>query len=148
MYTCPADERQIRDVECGQRSEAVVPLPEGGSLLAGETVLFALSNSRPGEPPNFVKGGDSIQVALTGVTDLGTIDPTSGQALVRIAWAPLGRFEPPEPTPRRGPWSRRANNAAVALRTPDGATVPPSLLTDPCGPIAAPPGTHTPGGRN
>jgi hypothetical protein len=88
-HTYPSDERQISDVERGRSCEAVIPLPPGGSLLAGDTVLFALSVFRPGQPPSYVKGGDSVLVSLTGVTALEATDPTTGQALVRIAWEPL-----------------------------------------------------------
>jgi hypothetical protein len=107
MNTYPADERRIWEVERGRRCEAVVPLPPGGSLLAGETVLFALSESRPGRPPCYVQGGDSVLVSLTGITDLGATDPATGQALVRIAWEPLGQLVPPVTAPRRGVNSRR-----------------------------------------
>jgi hypothetical protein len=108
MHTYPADERRISDVERGRSCEAVVPLPSGGSLLVGETVLFAHCVSRPGQPPCYVKGGDSVLVSLTGVTDLGAIDPASGQALVRIAWDPLGQDVPPVTAPGRGLRSRRS----------------------------------------
>jgi hypothetical protein len=84
------------------------PLPPGGSLLAGDTVLFALSVSRPGQLPCYVKGGDSVLVLLTGVTDLGAIDPATGQPLVRIAWEPLGQYVPPVTDPGRGVKSRRS----------------------------------------
>jgi hypothetical protein len=94
MHTYPANEQRISDVERGRSCEADVPLPSGGSLLAGDTVLFALSVSRSGQPPYYVKGGDSVLVSITGVTDLGAIDPASGQALVRIAWEPLGQDAP------------------------------------------------------
>ena len=107
MHTYPADERRISDVERGRRCEAVVPLPPGGSLLAGDTVLFALSETRAGRPPSFVKGGDSVLVSITGVADLGAIDPDTGSALVRIAWSPLGRVAPPVVASGRGVTSRR-----------------------------------------
>jgi len=92
MHTYPSDQRRISDVERGRSCEAVVPLPAGGSLVAGDTVLFALSTSRPGQQPSYVKGGDSVLVSITGVTDLGATDPATGQALLRISWEPLGQF--------------------------------------------------------
>lgn len=94
MHTYPADERRICEVERGRICDAVVPLPPGGSLLVGDPVLFALSTSRSGQPPNYVKGGDSVLVSLTGVTDLGATDPDTGQPLVRLAWEPLGQNVP------------------------------------------------------
>ena len=108
MHTYPVDERIIAEVERGRSYEAVVPLPPGGSLLAGDPVLFALSVSRPGQLPCYVKGGDSVLVLLTGVTDLGAIDPATGQPLVRIAWEPLGQDVPPVTDPGRGVKSRRS----------------------------------------
>ena len=79
MNTYPADEQRISDVERGRSCGAVVPFPPGGSLAAGDTVLFALSQSRAGRPPCYVMGGDSVLVLLTGVTDLGANDPITGQ---------------------------------------------------------------------
>lgn len=91
----PADEHTISEVERGRSCEAVVPLPRGGSLAAGDTLLFALSHARAGRRPSYVKGGDSVQVSLTGVIDIGRKDPATGQALVRVTWGPPGR----EPSP-------------------------------------------------
>jgi hypothetical protein len=109
MHTFPADERRISEVERGRSCEAVVSLPTGGSLLAGEAVLFALAVFRPGEAPCYVKGGDSVLVSLASVTDLGATDPASGLALVRIAWGPPGRDVPPVNAPGRGVRSRRSH---------------------------------------
>jgi hypothetical protein len=108
IHTYPSDELRISDVERGRSCEAVVPLAPGGSLLAGDTVLFALSLSRPGQPPSYVKGGDSVLVSLTGVTNLEATDPATGQALVRIAWEPLGQYVTPVTGPGRGGKSRRS----------------------------------------
>lgn len=94
MKTCPADEQRISEVERGRSREAVVPLPPGESLVVGDTVLFALSRSRAGQQPSYVKGGDSVLVSLTEVTELGAIDPVSGQALYRLRWEPLGQDSP------------------------------------------------------
>jgi len=91
MNIYPANEQQISEVERGRRCETVVPIPVGSSLVAGDTVLFALSQSRPGQQPCFVKGGDSVLVSLTGVVDTGASDPLTGQTLFRLTWKPLGQ---------------------------------------------------------
>ena len=91
MHTYPANEQRISEVERGRTCEAVVTQPPGESLAVGQTILFALSQARPGQPPAYVKGGDSVCVSLTGVTDLGETDSTTGQALVRLVWEPLGQ---------------------------------------------------------
>src|SRR6478736_2498240 len=101
MNTYPADEQRISDVERGRSCGAVVPLPPGGSLAAGDTILFALSRSRPGQQPCYVKGGDSVLVLLADVTDLGTTDPVTGQGLFQLAWAPLGQSGPSDTGTRR-----------------------------------------------
>jgi len=95
MNTYPAGEQWITDVERGRSSEAVVPLPSDQPLAAGDTVLFALSQSRAGQQPSYVKGGDSVLVLLTDVTDLGMADPLTGRALFRLSWDPLGQGGPP-----------------------------------------------------
>ena len=43
MNTYPADEQRISEVERGRSCEAVVPLPPGGSLAAGDTEAFKLA---------------------------------------------------------------------------------------------------------
>ena len=101
MNTYPADEQRISEVERGRICEAIVPLPAGETISAGDTVLFALSLSRAGQPPSYVKGGDSVLVCLTDVADLGRIDPASGQALVQLTWRPLGQGDPPAAAARR-----------------------------------------------
>ena len=90
MNTFPADEQRISEVERGQTCRAIVPLPPGNSLAAGDTVLFALSSSRAGQQPSYVKGGDSVLVCLTDVTDLAKTDPATGMPLVELTWEPLG----------------------------------------------------------
>jgi hypothetical protein len=90
VNTFPADEQRISDVERGQSCRAVVPLPAGNVLAAGDTVLFALSSSRAGQQPSYVKGGDSVLVCLTHVSDLEKTDPATGLALVELSWEPLG----------------------------------------------------------
>ena len=94
MNTYPVDEQRLSDVERGRSSWAVVPLPAGEALAPGDTILFALSESRAGQQPSYVKGGDSVLVVLTDVTPLEDADPLSGQALVRLTWEPLGKTEP------------------------------------------------------
>lgn len=112
MHTYPADESRISEVERGRSCEAVVPVPPGESLNAGDTVLFALFQSRAGQQPVYVKGGDSVLVSLTGVTDLGRTDPVTGQAMVRLDWAPLGQAGP-APTPSRRTARPRGPQAKV-----------------------------------
>lgn len=85
----------ISEIERGRSCEAVVPLPPGELLVAGDTILFALSQSRGGQPAAYVKGGDSVLVSLTAVIELGTTDPATGQALVRLVWDPLGQPQAP-----------------------------------------------------
>ena len=70
-------------------------MPPGGSLVAGDSILFALFQSRPGQQPCYVKGGDSVLVSLTGVTDLGAKDSITGQSLFQLRWEPLGQNPPP-----------------------------------------------------
>ena len=94
MTTYPADEQRISEVERGRSCEAVVSLPPGDSLSAGDTVLFALSHSRAGQQPSYVKGGDSVLVSLTGVSALDRTDPGTGYALVHLRWEPLGQDKP------------------------------------------------------
>ena len=100
MNTYPADEQRISEVERGRSCRAVVPVPHGESLSAGDTVLFALWHARPGQQPAYVKGGDSVLVCLTDVTELGRMDPDSGQPLVQLTWKPPG--DPPAAVARRG----------------------------------------------
>jgi hypothetical protein len=108
MHTYPVDERRIAEVEQGRSCVAVVPLPSVGTLLVGDAVLFALSASRPGQQPGYVQRGDSIAVSLTGVTDLGATDPTTGRALVQLSWEPLGREGPSVMTTGRAGKPRRS----------------------------------------
>jgi hypothetical protein len=106
MNTYPADEQRISDVERGRSCAAVVPLPPDASLAAGDTILFALSQSRSGQQPAYVKGGDSVLVQLTGVADLGTKDPITGQALFQLSWEPLGQRAPDVAAPKRAAKAR------------------------------------------
>lgn len=106
MNTYPADEQRISDVERGRSCGAVVPLPPGKSLAAGDTILFALSLARAGQEPRYVERGDSVLVLLTGVTDLGATDPVTGQALFQVHWEPLGQDRPLVATAKRAVKSR------------------------------------------
>ena len=102
MTTFPAGEQRISEVERGRSRRAIVPLPPGGTIAVGDSVLFALSHARPGQQPAYVKGGDSVLVVLTDVLDLGTADPASGQPLVQLSWEPLGQADLPAAVARRG----------------------------------------------
>ena len=101
MNTYPASEQRISEVERGLSDEAIVPVTPGKVLVAGDTVLFALSTSRAGQQPAYVKGGDSVLVCLTEVTDLDRIDPASGLSLVKLNWKPLGPVGTLATTPKR-----------------------------------------------
>jgi hypothetical protein len=101
MNVYPADEQRIAEVERGRSCRAIVPLPDGETIAAGDTVRFALSRARPGQPPVYVQGGDSVLVCLTDVTDLGRLDPASGQALVELTWKPPGQGNTPAPVAGR-----------------------------------------------
>ncbi len=101
LNTYPADEQRISDIERGLSIQAIVPVFPGKPLLAGETVLFALSSSRSGQQPSYVKGGDSVLVCLTGVIDLDRTDPVTGLALVELTWKPLGPIGSLATTPKR-----------------------------------------------
>jgi len=101
MNMYPANEQRISEVERGRSCEAVVPLPPGGSLAVGDTVLFALSQSRAGQQPSYVKGGDSVLVSLTNVADLDETDPATGHALFHLRWEPLGQNSPNVTATRR-----------------------------------------------
>lgn len=90
MNRYPADERQIREVERGERCEAIVAMPVDGLLAEGDTVLFSLAHSEPGQEPRYVKDGDSIRVSLIRITDVGEVDVLTGHPLVQLAWKPLG----------------------------------------------------------
>jgi len=91
MNSYPADERRISEVERGLACRAVVPMPPGEPLAVGDTVLFALAQAAPGQEPEYVKGGDSVRVLLTEVTDLEVSDPVTGRALIQLSWEPLGQ---------------------------------------------------------
>jgi hypothetical protein len=101
MNSFPADEQRISDVERGRSCRAIVPLPSGNSLSAGDTIVFALSYTHAGQQPSYVKGGDSVRVMLTDVADLRATDPVTGQALYQLSWEPLGQVGLPATTVKR-----------------------------------------------
>jgi hypothetical protein len=102
MNTFPAGEQRISEVERGRSCRAIVSLPPGEAVSAGDSVLFALSHARPGQSPEYVNGGDSVLVVLTDVFDLGTADPASGEPLVQLSWKPLGHVDLPAYVAKRG----------------------------------------------
>ncbi len=91
MNIYPANEHRIWEVERGRSASAILPMSEGKSLSAGDSILFALSITHWKQEPCYVKGGDSVRVILTDVTDLGTKDPATGEALFQMTWEPLGQ---------------------------------------------------------
>ena len=91
MNSYPASEQRISEVERGQSCNAILPMPPGNTPSAGEFILFALAHTQAGRETHYVKDGDSVCVLLTDVTDLGTTDPATGQALFRLSWKPLGQ---------------------------------------------------------
>lgn len=111
MNNYPASEQRISDVERGRISDAVLPMPPGGSLCVGDSVVFSLAYSPASHEACYVRGGDSIRVSLTEVTELRTVDPATGKALFRLSWRPLGQGEPPDPiipndVKSRGPYGK------------------------------------------
>jgi hypothetical protein len=86
----PANEKMIREIETGRISNVILPIPTGSAISAGDCIIFALAYSHDGLEMSYSLGGDSIRVLLTGVRDLGTTDPVSGEALFRLSWGRLG----------------------------------------------------------
>jgi hypothetical protein len=101
MNIYPANEQKISEVERGLSCNATLPLHPGESLSAGDSILFALAHSSANQEPDYVKGGDSVRVILTNVTNLDATDPATGDALFQISWEPLGQKESPEPSSKR-----------------------------------------------
>jgi hypothetical protein len=97
MNTYPVTEQRIAEVERGRSCDAILPLPPGGSLAAGDEVLFAVAQARAGRTASFASWGDSVLVSLTNVIDLDKSDPASGHPLFRVQWKPLGQEIPPGP---------------------------------------------------
>ena len=92
MNNFPANEKIIWEVERGRSCSAILPMPAGRALSAGDSIIFALAYSHDGHEMCYARGGDSIRVLLTGVADLGTTDPATGRALFRFSWEPLGQI--------------------------------------------------------
>jgi hypothetical protein len=109
MTSYPANEQWISEVERGRSCGATLPVPSDKRLAPGDTILFALASSRPGEEPRYVKGGDSVLVSLTDVVDLGTVDRDTGESLFQISWRPLGQSEPQPAAGRRAAKPRIPN---------------------------------------
>lgn len=101
MITYPASEQSISEVERGRSSNAIVPMVPGKTPSPGDLVLFALASSQAGPKACFVKDGDSVCVLLTEVTELDTTDPTTGLALYRLSWKPLGQQDSPATSAKR-----------------------------------------------
>lgn len=91
MTSYPASEQRLSEIERGRICNAILPMPWLETLSAGDSVVFALAHSHPGQESRYVKCGDSVRVSLTEVTDLGATDPATGQALFRFSWKPLGQ---------------------------------------------------------
>ena len=102
MNIYPANEQRISEVERGRSAHATLPMPPGQALTAGDSIIFALALSQANREPCYVKGGDSVRVLLTGVTDLEATDPATGQALFRLSWEPPGQDGSPGIPARRG----------------------------------------------
>ena len=102
MNIYPANEQRISEVERGCCCNAVLPLPPGQSLRAGDPIVFAFALCRAGQEPRYVSGGDSVRVLLTDVTDLRTTDPASGRALFQLSWEPPGQDGSAVTTAQRG----------------------------------------------
>lgn len=101
MNSYPANEQRISDVERGRSCAAILPLPDGTSLAVGDSILFEQVNRRSGQESPYSKGGDSVRVLLTDVTDLGTKDQATGQSLFQVSWRPLGQVESTDAGPKR-----------------------------------------------
>ena len=102
MNIYPANEQRIWEVERGRSVSAILPLERGkASFRRRFHSLCSLDFSwKPGA--RFVKGGDSVRVVLTDVTDLEKTDPVTGEALFQITWEPLGQDDSPTTTSKRG----------------------------------------------
>jgi hypothetical protein len=102
----PASEKMIWEVERGRTCNAVLPMPPGKALSAGDSILFAAAYSHDGQEMSYAMSGDSVRVLLTGVYDLGTTDPVTGQALFRLSWNSPAQDGPPLATAKRVAVSR------------------------------------------
>lgn len=102
MNSFPANQRTISEFERGRSSTTVVPMPTGQTVAVGDSILFALAQSRADQEPSYVKGGDSVRVLITDVTDLNETDPATGLALFQLTWVPLGQNGSPGAASRSG----------------------------------------------
>jgi hypothetical protein len=109
----PASEQRISEVERGVICNAVLPMPPTKTLVAGDSIVFALANLDAGAEACYVTNGDSVCVSLTEVTDLEATDPATGQALFRFSWKPLGQSDSPGTTAKRVAKSRRRPDGQV-----------------------------------
>ena len=109
MNSYPASEQRISEVERGRICNAILPMPCAQTLSAGDSIIFALAYSHPGQESGYVKCGDSVCVLLTEVTDLGATDPATGQALFRFSWKPLGQSGSPGTIAKRVVKSRSSH---------------------------------------
>jgi hypothetical protein len=91
----PASEQRIWEVETGRIFSAILPMPFAQPLSVGDSITFALVYSDFGTRSGYVKDGDSVSVMLSEVTDLGTTDLATGEALFRFSWKPPGQSVPP-----------------------------------------------------
>jgi hypothetical protein len=91
----PASEQRIWEVETGRIFSAILPMPCAQPLSVGDSITFALVYSDFGTRSGYVKDGDSVSVMLSEVTDLGTTDLATGEALFRFSWKPPGQSVPP-----------------------------------------------------
>lgn len=90
LNSYPASEKTIRDIETGRMCNAILPMPGSQTLSGGDSIIFALAVSHPGQKSAYVECGDSVRVLLAEITDLGATDPATGQALFRFSWQPPG----------------------------------------------------------
>jgi hypothetical protein len=97
----PASEQRISEVERGRSCSAILPMPFGQTLSAGDSIVFALAYLDAAQETCFVKCGDSVCVSLTEVADLGATDPATGEALFRFCWKPLGEGGSPGTSAKR-----------------------------------------------
>jgi hypothetical protein len=104
----PASEQRISQVERGRICDAVLPMPPTQTLSAGDSIVFALAYLDAGQDACYVKCGDSVCVSLTEITDLGTTDPATGQALFRFYWQPPGQGGSTDTVAEHGVKSRSA----------------------------------------
>ena len=91
MNSYPASEQRISEVKARSELQRDPADASRKNPSAGEFILFALAHTQAGRETHYVKDGDSVCVLLTDVTDLGTTDPATGQALFRLSWKPLGQ---------------------------------------------------------